>query len=112
MAGRGRRRNTENLKIQKKPPNFISNVVEKARVGCRRQWVGGGGREAERTTEAQNRETPRGCGVRATASMQAPEKTRVNQHRPQMRGWGAPGIGFGASESVYECECVYVVVVW
>lgn len=43
-------RSTENLRIQKKHPNFISNGVEKAGVGGAESNGGG----TERTTETQN----------------------------------------------------------
>lgn len=69
---------------------------------------GSGGTERE-AREAQNRKRPE----EVTVSMQAPEKTQVNKHRPQTRGQGAPGISFRASDSVCECVsmCVVVVVV-
>ena len=59
--------------------------------------IGGG------TREAQNWKRPK----EVMMSMQAPEKTQVNTD-PKQKGWGcAPGIGFGASESVSVCECVW-----
>ena len=83
-------------KIQKKPPILYLMVWKRLGWGMEGSGGTGGG-----TREAQNRKRPK----EVMMSMQAPERTQVNKHRPRTKGGGACPRNW--LWGIRECECVW-----
>lgn len=83
-------------KIQKKPPNLYLMVWKRLGWGMEGSGGTGGG-----TREAQNWKRPK----EVMMSMQAPERTQVNKHRPRTKGGGACPRNW--LWGIRECECVW-----